>query len=306
MTESATEMKPLKITVGIATAGRPAVLAETVAFIMKQSRPPDEFIICPASDADVPPDWLEAAPAGVRLIRAGRGLCVQRNGLLSVAGDADWVVFFDDDFFPSPHYLERLEKFCRQRQDIAMVTGLVLADGVNSGGIAPEEAQKIIESKKNANITGEVFEEFGAYGCNMAINGALFRKHDIRFDENLPLYGWFEDQDFSRQMARYGRIVRATDMTGVHLGVKSGRSPGRRLGYSQVANPIYLYRKGTLPFGRAASQVLRHVAKNCVWTLKPEPWVDRAGRMRGNFRALADLCTGRLNPMRVLDVDFSA
>ncbi len=51
--------------------------------------------------------------------------------------------------------------------------------------------------------------------------------------------------DFSRLVARYGQVVSAKQLEGVHLGTKVGRSPGVRLGYSQIANPVYLMRKRT-------------------------------------------------------------
>jgi hypothetical protein len=36
-------------------------------------------------------------------------------------------------------------------------------------------------------------------------------------------------------------------LRGVHLGTKrSERSPGKRLGYSQIANPVYIARKETI------------------------------------------------------------
>src|SRR5690606_38542508 len=98
----------------------------------------------------------------------------------------------------------------------------------------------------------------------------------------LPLYAWFEDIDFSRQLAPHGRIMRSLKLVGVHLGTKrSGRSPGRQLGYSQVCNPIYLSRKGTLSWSFSLKYVYRNMLANLVKTLRPEPWVDRKGRCAG-------------------------
>mgnify|MGYP000606119618 CR=1 FL=1 len=81
---------------------------------------------------------------------------------------------------------------------------------------------------------------------------------DLRFDERLPLYGWLEDLDYCRRMSPYGRIQRSSMLVGVHMGVKGGRQSGVRLGYSQVANPIYFVIKGSMPAGEAFVQVLRH------------------------------------------------
>jgi hypothetical protein len=119
------------------------------------------------------------------------------------------------------------------------------------------------------------------------------------FDERLPLYGWLEDVDFSRQIARFGRIVSTEATRGVHLGVKLGRQPGVKLGYSQVANPLYLIGKGTMSPRRALLLIARNLAANTLRSLRAEPWVDRRGRLVGNCWAVLDLLTGRLDPRRI-------
>jgi GT2 family glycosyltransferase len=140
------------------------------------------------------------------------------------------------------------------------------------------------------------------YGCNMAVRMAAVERLGCRFDENLPLYGWLEDVDFSRRLALCGRLVRAPAACGVHLGIKRGRQSGRRLGYSQIANPVYLSRKGTCPWRRSLRLMARNVAANLLRAVKPEPYVDRAGRVAGNLRAFKDLCAGRLAPERILEL----
>ncbi|WP_367715613.1 hypothetical protein AB2N04_16470 [Nitratireductor sp. GISD-1A_MAKvit] len=133
----------------------------------------------------------------------------------------------------------------------------------------------------------------------MAVRMSTVRGYGLRFDENLPLYGWLEDVDFSRQIARHGRIVRSPRLHGVHLGTKTGRTSGVRLGYSQIANPFYLMRKRTMSPGQAAPQIARNLAANALRALYPEPWVDRRGRLVGNIRAVGDLMRGRLAPQNV-------
>jgi hypothetical protein len=87
---------------------------------------------------------------------------------------------------------------------------------------------------------------------------------------------------------------------GVHLGVKSGRLPGTRLGYSQIANPLYLLRKGTYSPTKCFAQIGRNLAANLAHSLVPEPFVDRRGRLKGNCKALKDLFSGTLRPEEVL------
>ena len=139
----------------------------------------------------------------------------------------------------------------------------------------------------------------GTYGCNMAFRVVAVREHAIRFDENLPYYSWQEDNDFSRRLGRHGAILRLGAARGVHLGHKGGKTSGVRLGYSQVANFVYLMRKGSVPGGVAVRHILRNLAANLLHAARPEPWVDRRGRLRGNILALADLLRGRCDPRRI-------
>ncbi|WP_428378250.1 glycosyltransferase family 2 protein [Lichenicoccus sp.] len=142
---------------------------------------------------------------------------------------------------------------------------------------------------------------FNGYGCNMALRLEPLIRHRLRFDERLPLYAWFEDVDLTRRLGRHGRIVKLPSARGVHLGIKLGRTSGTRLGYSQVANPIYLARKGVYPWFRVLRDLSRHLLVNCVKSIRPERYIDRRGRLRGNARALRDLLRGRLRPERILD-----
>jgi hypothetical protein len=39
---------------------------------------------------------------------------------------------------------------------------------------------------------------------------------------------------------------------------------------------------------------------NLARSLRPEPWVDRRGRMKGNWLALRDWLLGRMHPRNIL------
>ena len=92
---------------------------------------------------------------------------------------------------------------------------------------------------RNGPAPFEIRPTFAGYGCNMTIRLAPLRRHKFRFDERLPLYSWQEDVDLFRPMATCGDIVQLGKARGVHLGTKRGRGSGLKLGYSQVANPLY-------------------------------------------------------------------
>jgi hypothetical protein len=123
---------------------------------------------------------------------------------------------------------------------------------------------------------------------------------DIRFDERLALYGWQEDIDFTASLRAKGRIMGMNTLYGVHLGSKGGRVSGVRFGYSQLINPVYLVRKGTMPPRFAFNLIWRNIAANLAKSVWPEPYIDRRGRLKGNLLAVMHLARGRIEPEYIL------
>jgi hypothetical protein len=262
----------LGIVVGIATSGRPHILAPVLERLRAQTRIADAVIVCGTSPTDV--SGVDCGQPGLHCITSDRGLTVR--------------------------YLEAVERVFEHAPDVVVGTGHVVADGILGPGLAFDDALKRLREDDQAAPTQEIADVHNAYGCNMAIRIDAVRVGRLAFDETLPLYGWLEDLDFSRRMAAYGRVVKISTARGVHLGVKSGRQPGRRLGYSQVSNPLYLVRKGTCSRRRALKLMSRNFIANFTKTFRPEPYIDRSGRLMGNLSAMLDLVVGRLSPERVL------
>lgn len=278
--------------------GRAETLAQTlVAQVSEQTRPADMVLVSATAPADV--EGIDPAAFGAALFMdAAPSTTGQRNRLIDAAAGCDIVVFFDDDFIPEPGYLAAVERALAADPAIVVATGVVLADGAKGPGLSPAEGRALLAAAADC-AAGGTQPAFNAYGCNMVINLARLGPAGVRFDERLPLYAWYEDIDYSRRAMAFGRVVRITDARGVHLGVKRGRTSGFRLGYSQVMNPIYLWRKGSYPASHMLRSVGRHAFINAIRALWPEPHVDRAGRMRGNALAFADLLRGRIDPERV-------
>jgi len=292
-----------RIEIGIPTVGRAAVLCGTLRALSAQTRPADRIIVCGAAADDVA-GVADICPQATVLITPP-GLPRQRNAILDAIagrpGGDDIIVFFDDDFLPESGYLAAVERHMAADPDIVVATGNVLADGIGGPGLTADEAATIL---RRAPAAGEgVHPAFASYGCNMALRLAPTRVHGLRFDERLPLYGWQEDVDFSRRLGQFGQIVRLEAARGVHLGVKSGRGSGVRLGYSQVANPLYLAAKRRgYPLRRAISHLSCNIAMNLLRAAYPETYIDRRGRLRGNLIALKDLASGRMMPERAAEL----
>jgi GT2 family glycosyltransferase len=289
------------IHVVIATVGRAALVRRTVEVLAAQTRPADAIVVAAVTPEDVV--GIADAPGEVQVLFGARGSCRQRNHALdriesAIDGAADILVFFDDDFVPAPDYLAQVEALFAAHPDIVGITGELRADGVRQGGLTFAQAQALLASPDPAPAPMRLRHEL--YGCNMAIRASAAK--GLRFDENLPLYGWQEDIDFTSRLGCNGRQVSIGAVTGVHLGVGGGRTSGRRLGYSQVANVVYLKRKGTMRRGFGNRLMLHNLAANALRSLCPEPSIDRRGRLVGNLLALLDCLRGRVDPRRILEL----
>jgi GT2 family glycosyltransferase len=289
----------LRIAIGIATRGRPEILLEVLRELGLQSRPADRIIVSHVAETDI----IGAIDLPrVEFVTGAAGLPRQRNAILDAVDDCDVVLMIDDDFLPERHYVATTLAIFAAATNVVVTTGLLLADGARGPGLGMAAARDILARAGGDVPRSDIEPTFSGYGCNMALRLDAIRAHALRFDERLPLYGWYEDIDFCRRLGRYGRVVQVAAARGVHLGVKGGRTSGRRLGYSQVVNPLYLWRKGTYPFGHALRSVGRHLLINGARSLWPEAWVDRRGRLIGNSLALVDILRGRARPERILDL----
>jgi hypothetical protein len=294
------------ICLGVATCGRPEILRNVLDSVKFQRTAPAEVVVCYTQPSDIA--GIAPAPCGpaiaCRFIACAPGLPRQRNAILAACAGYDVVLFIDDDFIMAPGYIEAVASAFAAAPDMVASTGTLIHDDVKGPGLSVGAGLAFVEldSRQDAVRPEPAWRRAPhAYGCNMALRLSTIAAHGLRFDERLPLYGWSEDIDFTHRIGRFGIIAKLTFARGVHLGVKQGRSPGRRLGYSQVANPIYLLRKGSYSAGRAMRSVARNVAANCARAAWPEPYIDRRGRLAGNILAIGDMLRGKMQPERILD-----
>lgn len=286
-------------------------MGETIAELRNQTRRPQYLILSIHDGCDLPDLTEIALPDGCELhiVSTELGTSRQRNsGLDRLAERVDFldtpgiILFLDDDFIMRMDWLETLLEQFQGWPDVVGFTGILLADGAPGAGITTQEALRMLENGSPVLPRDDWRIQAGAtdslYGCNMAIrSGAMV---ELRFDENLPLYGWLEDFDFSVRLRSLGSLSRSASLVGVHLGVKSGRSSGLRVGYSQVANPFYLCRKGTMSGRTALKYGLKNMIANLVRCVSGDAYIDRRGRLKGNLLAIRDIIGLRSNPSRIL------
>ena len=289
-----------RVCVIFATVGRPADIERWTSLLHSQSQPP-ETVIYSVTRADDLPSGEKLYPHS-SVVLGDRGLAKQRNRALELAiSKHDIIVFFDDDFVPSDGWLAGMISAFSEYPEVIGIDGLVIADGINSGEISVATALNLVRNAAEDGLRqgSPPIPQTGLYGCNMSFRASAIG--DTRFDENLPLYGWQEDVDFSSRLRSRGKLIRISSSFGVHRGVRGARLNGFSLGYSQIANPLYLLKKRSVSLKFTVSIILRNIAMNHIRSLRPEDGIDRRGRLRGNWRAVLDLIRLKIHPTRILE-----
>lgn len=287
----------MKVAVVLASAGRPEYLDQALSFVRDQSYAVSQIVISVPTSEDV---WSRTVAKGgdVDFVYGAKGLTKQRNaGVAALDADIDLIAFFDDDAVLDDSYLRNAVRHFVRDPDIVGLTGNVLLDGVRmkrqlglDESVAALSAATVDEaSPEEATTVSEL------YGCNMVVRnlGQQFPS----FDESLPLYGWLEDLDFSRQLKIFGYLVRAEDCWLVHQGSTSGgRTQHERFGYSQIANPYRIFRRGRITVGHALMLIGRPVIANVLGSVFGIDRHRRRNRLRGNAAAVRHAARGKMRP----------
>ncbi|MCB1358627.1 MAG: glycosyltransferase [Maritimibacter sp.] len=291
-----------RLVVSIPSTGRAQILPDTVRAIALQNRLPDLLILSlvnPEDIGDLDPDSL---PFPATVVYGRKGATAQRNRVFEECKPDDIVLMLDDDFLMAPDYLQKTLEVFQNDPEVVLATGTVLADGIIGPGYSHEQGRALLTGLNSDDLPDTVRPVYSGYGCNFAFRVSVVAAYELWFDEDLPLYSWLEDLDFSRRIAQFGKLVKSGGMRGVHLGTKTARTPGVRLGYSQISNPIYLLDKGSMTLQHVFWIAGRNIASNLLHSFQPRPYADFRGRLKGNMIAFIDLFRGDLSPSRILEL----
>jgi glycosyltransferase involved in cell wall biosynthesis len=178
-----------QVVVGLATYRRPGGLARILPLLSRQVRElhgadARVVVVDNAPLAEARDQVLALADPCVTYVHEPRpGIANARNRALDEAGDADALVFIDDDETPQPGWLQALVD-CWKDWGCAAVTGPVhpVFDGEGDEWV---DASKVFE---------HVLRETGALSAGAGTNNVLYdvralRTHSVRFDEDFGLSG---------------------------------------------------------------------------------------------------------------------
>jgi glycosyltransferase involved in cell wall biosynthesis len=292
----------MNISVVICSVNRPNILHDTLLSILSQTHKPGEVLIVSPAKEHVLAKTREMP--GVRFVLSPLGLTAQRNaGLECINHDCDLVAFFDDDIELSATYLENVERLFSENGDVLIASGRLLHDGGRGTAITRDQACELCReydrSPKPVAAARCILSD-SAYGCNMVVRYAATK--GVRFDEGLPLYAWLEDRDYSHRITKSRHHpVEFQGSVAVHLGSRSGRIGGVRMGFSEIVNPLYLWaRNRTFPLRYIVVQYwIRCLVGNILGTLARDSEYDRVGLLSGNLLGFTHLCHGLCDPAHI-------
>jgi glycosyltransferase involved in cell wall biosynthesis len=287
----------------IATKGRPWAISNILDTLALQTVLPDVIVVSASDPSDINQSNCDAL--NVQTVFGPPGLTAQRNRALSlVRGKCDIVIFFDDDFIPSRFWIERIQMLLATQSDVGCVTGRVLLDGALVGELDWSDGQSMVNkadaSMKMVTMDSHNTKDDSPYGCNMAFRSKIIEH--LKFDERLVLYGWLEDRDFGFRAAAGGRTISTDLVWGVHLGTNRGRISGFRFGYSQIVNPWYLMKKGSMKPFDACRCIVRWLSSNALGVIFQNSAIDRWGRLKGNIVGIKDIMFGHWAPERITEL----
>ncbi len=278
---------PSQHAVIIASCGRPDILAETLESLLRQKKECGPIILSveKAEDLPITSEAWKALGNRIQVIQGKRGATRQLNrAIQALPANLELVTFLDDDVELAEDYLETIQRLFVDQPDVMGAQGRCLADG----NIYRSQAIALLRASSE-EISQQKWEKAETlYGCNMTVRRRALEF--ARFDERLAEYGWLNDADFSSQVRGLGRLVTVPAARLAHLAAGGGRGNGRTFGISQIINPYYLWRKGSL--NSFSHVLLRHWLPALVANVSRGAWT----RLRGNIRGLWEVLRGRGKP----------
>jgi GT2 family glycosyltransferase len=304
MSFSSSSISPASIAVLIASRRRPGELSATVDSIRRQTYKPVQIILSVFDESDVSPQLIR--DRDVTICMGNSGNPVQLNaGLKLLVDEVSVISILDDDVELSRNYLKGVVRAFRTNPGLVGVDASLLANG----NISRQGAINILthyDAEHSEVPEVSDLKDYrigrGLYGCCMSFRRTVLDL--VQFDERLPLYAWLGDTDMSIRAQRYGRCAQLLDTCLVHLAVSSGKLSGKRFGYSQIMNPVYLAKKGVLTWTEVFKvHLLKCFAGNMVGLLRRDKNIDRASRLAGNMIAVTRLLSGKVDPEYILSID---
>jgi GT2 family glycosyltransferase len=277
----------------IATNKRPDSMKELYNNLKLQELMPNEVIIVDSSNTrDINYSWFQSNWELKEIYNVEPTLPKQRNiGISMLNNKSDIIIFLDDDVLLDNDYLKNINKIYEDDKinEIAGVGGFVIGQDEN---FKPFQTNPII---KNGH---QLYNIKTLYGCNMSYRKQVVDK--IKFDENLLLYAFLEDKDYSLSANQYGLVVRTKEATLKHLRVPTSRISESKFGFAIVGNNYYVMNKHNCFKLKIFFTVMKLVIFALVNSIL---YKSKRTRFKGSYTAFKQIISGNFDTKNILMLD---
>lgn len=193
------------VVVAVTTFQRPRQLSECLPHVVAQARESAHRVRVLVVDNDRNPSarpYVDALPGTEYVHEPRPGVSAARNTAVAAAGDAEALIFLDDDTVPAPGWLDAMVGLWTLTRPAAVTGSATFTFDSDEHARYAHEWGEFLEVHRP---TGTACAS--AASRNLLLDPAFLAAHALRFDESLGLIGG-EDTLLTRQIvAAGGRIL---------------------------------------------------------------------------------------------------
>ena len=244
----------------IPTKDRPNELINTINFLVSNSFFFREVIIVDSSDLQIKKiikEKIKNYNFNIKIIDSEPSTCIQRNLGFNFIKNEEYIMFLDDDniFYPDAFY--NMQKFLKNNKEFVGVAFNQIHDYkenffekikkniiLNKLGIYSSEKGGLTKSgwqSKFINFDKDMIVQWLPTRAVIYKSSAV---KNIRFDDNLGVYGYLEDLDFSLELKKRGNLMVCSQARYTHD--QTIARPGFEFGKKEIKNRYYIVKKHNL------------------------------------------------------------
>jgi GT2 family glycosyltransferase len=250
----------MKTLIVIPTRNRPDEIKNTINFLNLNKNFFSRIIIVDASDIELKEKikkLLLNYSLNIKLIDAEPSTCTQRNLGFSFIEDEEFIMFLDDDNIFYNDALFQMNNFLKKNINFAGVAfNQILKEEENFSeklkknfftdklSIYPSKKGGVSRSGWQSKFINFENDEIVEWLPTRAVIYKTELIKNLKFDENLGIYGYLEDLDFSLELKKKGKLMVCKNAKYTHD--QSIDRSGFEFGKKEVRNRYYLVQKHNL------------------------------------------------------------
>lgn len=244
----------------IPTKDRPNELIKTINFLATNIFFFKEVIIVDSSNLQIKKiikEKIKSYNFNIKIIDSEPSTCIQRNIGFNFIKNEEYIMFLDDDniFYSDAFY--NMQKFLKNNEEFVGVAFNQIYDYkenffekikknviLNKLGIYSSEKGGLTKSGWQSKFINFDKDTIVQWLPTRAVIYKSSAVKNIRFDDNLGVYGYLEDLDFSLELKKRGNLMVCSQAKYTHD--QTVARPGFEFGKKEIKNRYYIVKKHNL------------------------------------------------------------